>query len=379
MLLDFFTTGESHGPELTSVITGIPAGIYLDNEYIDNELSKRQQGYGRGDRMKIEKDKVQVVSGISKKNITTGAPITFKIKNKDYENWKNKDEKTLSTPRPAHADLFGVMKYDLENIRDVIERSSARETAARVSCGAFFKYILEKHFNVKIISFLSGINGIGRFDNSFDVDENDILQINRSEFSVRDKNIEPKLKKIVDNIKEKNDSIGGILNIVVKGIVPGLGSFVDFHEKLDSDIAQAIMSIQSIKGVIFGNSEYSLGKGSEFHDELFLENEKITFKTNNCGGIIGGMSTGQDINIQVNVKPIPTLMQPLNTFDIKTGKSKKALKERSDVWAVPAAGIVCESMCAFIVLKYYLKKFSGDNINDTLNSFEHYRSRLKYV
>ena len=354
MSLDLITTGESHGKCLNSIITDFPAGIKIDIDIINEELALRQKGFGRGGRMQIEKDTVDINSGIDKSGFSTGAPICLEIKNKDWDNWKDKDEDILTAPRPGHADLYGTIKYNHKNIRTVIERSSARETASRVAAGSIFKQYL-KNFNVTIYSFTTGIECIEKELLKNSIDKKFIKLCRLSDFNTWEKKYEEKFRKTVQSAIDKKDSLGGSLRVVVEGVNPGIGSYVDYKSKLDANIAFAITGIQSVKGITFGNPDYCFSKGSEMHDEIYWDDNTYKHYTNNSGGIVGGMSTGENIYFDVFVKPVPTLMRPLKTVDINTKQELPAIKERSDVWIVPACGIVCESMTAFIIAREYSK------------------------
>ena len=341
----FLTSGESHGKCLTGIIEGIPSGIKIDIEFINEELKRRQGGVGRGARMQIETDKVEIISGV-RFGKTTGAPITLVINNKDFENWQEimsvKDngiadnEKAFTTPRPGHADFAGAIKYDLKSdLRNILERSSARKTAMDVAIGAVAKLIL-KEFQ---ITSYAEILEIGGEKNNFE--------------------------KIVEETKAEGDTLGGKFKIIFKNLPVGLGSHVQWDRKLDGLIAQAVMSIPAIKSVEIGlGEECSKTKGSKVHDEIYFENGKYFRKTNNAGGIEGGISNGEDIIVKAVMKPIPTLKKALNTIDFKDNSATTAHFERSDVCAVEACSIVAEAMIACVLADAFLDKFGKDNIRD---------------
>ncbi len=374
MAIRFLTSGESHGECLNGIIEGIPYGFELDFDFINSELSARQSGYGRGNRMKIEKDKIKITSGI-RHSTTTASPIGFQIKNKDFENWiypmsvekidfENLDnklkseiedkikEKLITKFRPAHADLSGCMKYGFDDIRYVLERSSARETATRVAVGAICQNIL-KYYNVE---FLSEVVSIGKCTNKDDFEQ------------------------YIEEYKKQGDSLGGIIKLTIKNVPVGLGSFVNWDRRLDGKLAQAIMSIPAIKSVEFGlGKEYAKISGYNSHDEIYFENGKYFHKTNNSGGIEGGMSNGENIIITLTMKPIPTMKKALHSVEIKSHKETLAHFERADNCAVEAAGVVARNMAAIVILDEFLEKFSKDCKVDIDSAFEHYQKRLNEI
>jgi chorismate synthase len=387
-MIRYLTAGESHGKQLTAILDGIPSGLELRKEDIDVDLKRRQGGYGRGGRMKIEADKVKIVSGV-RFGKTTGAPITLIIENKDYSNWKKKmsilkkdfDESIFVTkPRPGHADLAGCIKYDEKDIRNILERSSARETAARVAAGAVAKKLL-KEFGIKVASTVMQIGGIKvkKADLSFD----EIKQLSeKSAVRVTDNDAEKKIKKKIDDAKKDGDSLGGVFQVIVKGAPFGLGSHTQYDKKLDARLAFAMMSIQAIKGVEIGAGfKYAKMPGSKAHDEIFYANDKGGYyrKTNNAGGIEGGMSNSEDIVINCVMKPIPTLHKPLRSVDMATKKSFEAAVERSDVCAVPAAAVIGEAAAAFEVADVFLEKFSSDSISEIKRNYSAYENYVKQL
>ncbi len=382
-MLRYITSGESHGKCLTSIVEGIPANVLVDIDEINLEMKKRQSGYGRGGRMKIESDKVEILSGMRGK-VTIGSPIAIQIMNKDYENWTkymntvddiDKETKKVNNVRPGHADLVGALKYDFDDARNVLERSSARETASRVAVGALCKQVL-KQFNIEFASHIVKIGNV-EIDKIYDfnyIKDN----VDSSEVRCVDKNIEKLMIKEIDFAKENKDTLGGIIEIRVKNVPPGLGSYIHYDKKIDAHIAMNIMSIQAIKGVEIGiGFEVASNKGSDVMDEIFYNKEKGIYReTNRLGGIEGGMTTGDEILIRCAMKPIPTLYRPLNSINMNTLENYKATVERSDTCAVPACSIVCENVVAFVILQFFLEKFGKDNIEDIKKSYTSYMNRL---
>lgn len=344
----FLTSGESHGKCLTAIIEGLPSGINIDEKFINEELKRRQQGYGRGGRMKIETDTVEITSGV-RFGKTTGAPVCLVIKNKDFENWKKimstdpsdeTDEKSFTTVRPGHADYAGSIKYNHKDLRNVLERSSARKTAIEVAVGAVAKLIL-KEFNIHGHSY--------------------IIQIGKGL-------VEEDFHREIDNAKNTGDTLGGKFEIVYENIPVGLGSFVQWDRKLDGRIAQAVMSIPAVKVVEIGTNPLGI-KGSQYHDEIYIENGCVKHRTNNAGGIEGGMSNGENIIVKAVMKPIPTLRKPLKSIDIKDMTPAEAHFERSDTCAVEACAVVAESRVAWILADELLTKFGGDNLEEMMHNF----------
>jgi chorismate synthase len=370
-MLRYLTAGESHGPALTAIIEGIPAGIELDIELINSMLKRRQGGYGRGKRMKIESDKVQILSGL-RNGITLGSPITLQIENKDWENWQEimnpysdnmddtkstydivMDKRKVTKPRPGHADLPGTIKYGHKDMRNVLERASARETAIRTAVGAVAKCLLQKK-GIWIIAHVVQIGDV-RIPT---VDYNQLSsEIYSTPLYCQDKNTTQKMIKAIDQAREKGDSLGGIFEIVAGDLPVGLGSYVHWDRKLDGKLAGALMSIQGIKGVEIGlGFKAAALPGSKVHDEIFYNEEKGFYrKTNNAGGIEGGMTNGELLVIRAAMKPIPTLYKPLCSVDYITKEPFKASVERSDTCAVPAASVVGEAVVAFELLKALLE------------------------
>jgi chorismate synthase len=376
----FLTAGESHGQCLTAIVEGMPAGLTIDVDEINKDMARRQQGYGRGGRMLIETDKMELLSGV-RFGETMGDPVTVKIANKDWGNWTGRmsvsgksEGSAVTAARPGHADLTGIKKYDRKDIRDILERSSARETAARVAVGGLAKQLL-KACGIKIVSQVTNIGGI-------QIDEAntayDTWGENLSELNCYDAIAEEKMKEKIRQAKTDGDTLGGIFEIAVLGVMPGLGSHIQWDRRLDARLSGALMSIQAIKGVEIGAGfEYANLPGSLAHDEIFLdESQHVYRKTNHAGGIEGGMSNGEAILVRAVMKPIPTLMKPLRSIDIKSKEAVLACKERSDVCAVSAASVVGEAMTAIVVAQALLEKFGGDSIGDLKAAIAHYQKRI---
>ena len=384
----YLTAGESHGPRLTAIIEGVPAGLPLTAEYINAELKRRQGGYGRGARMKIESDKVEITSGV-RHGLTMGGPITLNVTNLDHQKWleimsvadvdeKKKGLRKITKPRPGHADLVGGMKYRFDDLRNSLERSSARETTMRVAVGAVAKRLLEE-IGVEVASHIVSFGGIG-----IDVPDNlTVAEIKeraaQSEVSIVNPEREEEIKAYIDQIKKDGDTIGGVIETVVGGVPIGLGSYVQWDKKLDAKIAQGVVSINAFKGVEFGvGFEAGRLKGSQVMDEiLWSEEDGFTRRTNNLGGFEGGMTNGQPIVVRGVMKPIPTLYKPLMSVDIETHEPYKATVERSDPTALPAAGVVMESVVATVLATEVLEKFSSDNLEELKDAVARHREFVK--
>lgn len=384
----YLTAGESHGPRLTAIIEGVPAGLPLTAEYINAELKRRQGGYGRGARMKIESDQVEITSGV-RHGLTMGGPITLNVTNLDHQKWleimsaadvdeNKKGLRKITKPRPGHADLVGGMKYRFDDLRNSLERSSARETTMRVAVGAVAKRLLEE-IGVEVASHIVTFGGI-------DVDVPDNLTVAeikeraaQSEVSIVNPEREEEIKAYIDQIKKDGDTIGGVIETVVGGVPVGLGSYVQWDKKLDAKIAQGVVSINAFKGVEFGvGFEAGRLKGSQVMDEiLWSEEDGFTRRTNNLGGFEGGMTNGQPIVVRGVMKPIPTLYKPLMSVDIETHEPYKATVERSDPTALPAAGVVMESVVATILATEVLAKFSSDNLEELKDAVARHREFVK--
>lgn len=382
-MLRYLTSGESHGQSLISILDGVPANIELNIEEINCELKKRQSGYGRGTRMKIEQDKINILGGVRGRK-TLGGPISIEVKNKDYENWINYmnpmeevdfETKKVSNVRPGHADLVGCLKYDFDDARNVLERSSARETASRVAVGAICKQIL-KEFD---ISFTSHVVQIGSVvDNNVYDFEYIKNNVDNSKVRCVNKDLEQRIIEEIDKVKCEGDTLGGVVEIRVQNVTPGLGSYTHFDKKIDGELAMHLMGTQAIKGVEIGiGFDVATSKGSQVMDEIYY-NEQIGIKraTNRLGGIEGGMTTGDEIVIRCAMKPIPTLYKPLNSINVNSLKNYVASIERSDNCAVPACSVVCENVVAFVICKYFLQKIGGDNLSDLKSNYNSYVKRL---
>ncbi|HDE7055762.1 TPA: chorismate synthase [Staphylococcus aureus] len=369
----YLTSGESHGPQLTVIVEGVPANLEIKVEDINKEMFKRQGGYGRGRRMQIEKDTVEIVSGV-RNGYTLGSPITMVVTNDDFTHWRKimgaapiSDEerenmkRTITKPRPGHADLVGGMKYNHRDLRNVLERSSARETAARVAVGALCKVLLEQ-LDIEIYSRVVEIGGIK--DKDFYDSETFKANLDRNDVRVIDDGIAQAMRDKIDEAKNDGDSIGGVVQVVVENMPVGVGSYVHYDRKLDGRIAQGVVSINAFKGVSFGEGFKAAEKpGSEIQDEILYNTELGYYRgSNHLGGLEGGMSNGMPIIINGVMKPIPTLYKPLNSVDINTKEDFKATIERSDSCAVPAASIVCEHVVAFEVAKALLEEFQSNHI-----------------
>lgn len=387
-MLRFLTAGESHGQILMGVIDGIPAGVELTSHDINKDLSRRQVGYGRGGRMRIEKDSVEITCGV-RWGKTLGSPVGLLIRNRDWVNWSDRmsTDPSLSgcippetRPRPGHADLSGIIKYSHSDIRNVLERASARETAMRVALGAVAKKIIEI-FDIKVMSHVIEIGGVKA--RLYGASPNTIRELaEKSDLRCIDKKAEIKMKSRIKEAKKKGDTVGGIFEIVVTNIPPGLGSYSQWDRRINARIAYAVMSIQAIKGVEIGIGFEAARKfGSEAHDAIYYDEEGQRFyrKTNRAGGIEGGMTNGENIIVHAAMKPIATLYQPLDSVDIVTKKPFKASVERSDICAVPAASVVGEAMVALEIANAILEKFGGDSIEETKRNYESYLEYVKKI
>lgn len=384
----YLTAGESHGPRLTAIIEGVPAGLPLTADYINVELKRRQGGYGRGARMKIESDQVEITSGV-RHGLTMGGPITLNVTNLDHQKWleimsvsdvegKKKGLRKITKPRPGHADLVGGIKYRFDDLRNSLERSSARETTMRVAVGAVAKRLLEE-IGVQVASHIVNFGGI-----EVEVPENlTVSQIKeavaQSEVSIVNREREEEIKAYIDSVKKEGETIGGIVETIVGGVPVGLGSFVQWDKKLDAKIAQGVVSINAFKGVEFGlGFEAGRRKGSQVMDEiLWSEQDGYTRRTNHLGGFEGGMTNGEPIIVRGVMKPIPTLYKPLMSVDIETHEPYKATVERSDPTALPAAGVVMEAVVATILAAEVLDKFSSDNLEELKEAVERHRAYTK--
>jgi len=389
MRLNFITAGESHGKGLVAIIEGLPAGLPIDPAFINRELWRRQQGYGRGGRMKIESDEVEIISGV-RHGKTLGTPVSLLIRNRDFDNWQDvmaveprefADEKRarkLTRPRPGHTDLAGGLKYDTHDLRDILERASARETAARVAVGAFAKLLL-KGIGIEVGSHTAMIGGVP--DPAIEATWEQITAIpDDSLLRCTDKEAEQRMIALIDATKEAKDTLGGIFEVVAHNVIAGLGSHTQWNRKIDGRLAQAIMCIPAVKAVEIGAGvEVSRSTGSQVHDEIgYNETERrFTRPSNRAGGIEGGITNGEDVRLRGHLKPISTLRQPLASVDVVTKQDSAAAFERSDIVAVPAAGVIGEAMIAIVLADAAREKFGGDSLGEMKRNFEGYLEQLK--
>ena len=391
-MIRFLTAGESHGKALSVIAEGFPSNLKISVEKINFHLERRQAGYGRGMRMKIESDKADIISGI-RFNKTLGSPITILIKNNDWENWTeimsinslDKAIEKISIPRPGHTDLVGVTKYNFNDIRNSIERSSARETAARVAIGSVARMFLEE-FGISIGSYVESIGGLfpkesfaeSLFRNDKSINAWNISETaDKSVVRVLDKIQEEKIIKKIKLVKKKGDTLGGTFYTIASGVPPGLGSYIQYDTKLDAAIAASFMSINAIKGVSIGKGFESADSfGSESHDEIIFDGKNFSRKTNRAGGIEGGVSTGLPIIVYAAMKPIATLMSPIQSIDLSNLKTVSARRERSDFVAVPACSVIGESMLALVIANAFLKKFGGDSMEEIRDNYSNYIKKI---
>ena len=386
MAFRFLTAGESHGEALTAVIDGVPAGLPLTEEHINEDLARRQRGYGRGGRMKIERDQVHVSSGV-RWGLTLGSPISLTIRNRDWENWQSTmavgpptpgaPAKTVTRPRPGHADLAGAMKYGHHDIRNVLERSSARETTARVAVAGVAKRLLSE-FGISIVSHVTEIGGVrvGPLELPW---EEIRRRAEASEVRCADPIAERAMIEAIDHAKAGGDTLGGVFEVVALGCPVGLGSYVQWDRKLDGLLAQAFCSIHAIKGAEIGlGFEAARRPGSQVHDEILFDADAgFQRASNSAGGLEGGVTNGQPVIVRAVMKPISTLRKPLRSVDVATKEAVEAVVERSDVCAVPAAGVVGEAMMAIVLARAFLEKFGGDSIDETRHNYHAYLESLK--
>jgi len=382
-MLRFLDAGESHGKCLIGIIEGLPAGLSLNEEKINLNLKRRQGGYGRGERMKIEQDQVEILSGLVEGKII-GSPLSLMIKNKDWENWQDKKKLSLTIPRPGHADFAGLIKYGFKDVRKVLERSSARQTAMRVAVGSVASTLLEE-FNINIYSYVLRIGQIkARRIMSFN--QKLKAEINKSPVYCTDGIASVGMCREIDRAREKGDTLGGVFEVVITGVPIGLGSYAQWDRRLDARLASALISIPGVKAVEIGEGiEASKKKGSAVHDEIFAhqESEKNSSryyrKTNRAGGIEGGVTNGEAVVIRAYIKPIPTLINPLHSIDFATKKETKAIYQRSDICVVPAVSVVGESVAAWEIAVAFLEKFSGDSLIEIRESYRNYKERLQEI
>jgi chorismate synthase len=387
-MLRFFTAGESHGQALIAWISGVPAGVTVDLEFVNRELHRRQLGFGRGARQRIEKDNADILAGV-RHGKTIGAPIAVRIENRDWANWQNAlpvedtegaddAKKPLTAPRPGHADLAGALKFNFHDARYILERASARETAARVAAGAFAKLLL-REFRIEILSHTIAVGHV-RLERAATWKEIEAVCENlESPLRCVDGETETKMKAEVDHVLRAGDSVGGVFEIVAHGVPPGLGSHAQWDEKLDGRLAQAVMSIQAVKAVEIGEGVLAAGAfGSEVQDEIAYDGADKRFHraANRAGGIEGGVTNGEDVIVRGHLKPISTLRRPLMTADLVTKGAVKAAYERSDVCVVPAAGVAGEAMVATVLAAAFAEKFGGDSIEETRRNYLGYQKQL---
>jgi chorismate synthase len=383
--LSFTTAGESHGPGLVAIVEGLPAGLELDRDRIDREMARRQLGHGRGGRMKIERDAVEVRSGV-RHGRTLGSPVALLVANRDYANWEERmnpwpveaEVEESHLPRPGHADLVGALKYGHRDVRNVLERASARETAARVAAGALAKEFLAA-LDVSVHSHVLRIASVAAAERD-DLTPADFAAIDESPVRSLDGEAAEAMVAEIDRLRKANESLGGVFEVRAFGLVPGLGSYASWDRRLDGRLAQAIVSIQAVKGASVGEAwEVAELPGSESHDEIFWSAERGYHRqTNRAGGVEGGMSNGEPLVVRGALKPISTLTKPLRSVDTETKEPAQAMRERTDSTVVPAAGVVAEAMVALVLARCYREKFGGDHIDDVLAALEAYRERIDW-
>jgi chorismate synthase len=387
-ILRFTTAGESHGRGLVSTLEGLPAGVAVDAEQINKELARRQGGYGRGGRMKIEQDSVQIISGI-RHGFTIGSPIALLVENKDWVNWTEvmsvtptdlpeQKSRRLRRPRPGHADLAGGLKFNTRDLRNILERASARETAARVACGALAKQLLIS-FGVEIRSHVIQLGGVPRAPLEISWEATDAIPED-SPLRCADDFAQGKMIALIDKSKSDGNTLGGIFEVVARGVVPGLGSHTSWDQKLDGRLAQSLMSIPAVKAVAIGAGvEAAALTGSELHDEITYNHASRRFQrpTNRAGGLEGGITNGEELRVRGFLKPISTLRRPLLSVDIETKQSERAAFERSDVTAVPAGGVIGEAVVALVVAQAMREKFGGDSLVEMRRNFDGYLNQLR--
>jgi chorismate synthase len=383
MALRMTTAGESHGPGLTCILEGLPAGLDLDRDALNRDLQRRQLGHGRGGRMKIERDQIEVTGGV-RHGRTLGGPVSLWVVNRDYANWEERmnpwpveaeiDEVHL--PRPGHADLVGTQKYGLSDVRDILERASARETAARVAGGAVAKSFL-RTLGVEVFSHVIQITSV-KAPLRYDLAPADFENVDESPVRCLDPEASAAMVDEINRLRKANESLGGVFEVRAFGLVPGLGSHVSWEERIDGRLGQAILSIQALKGVAIGDGFEVAGvPGSEAHDEIFWDERRGYYReTNRAGGVEGGMTTGEPLVVRGWMKPLPTLTKPLRSVDISTHEPAEALRERTDSSTVPAAGVVGEAMVAFVLADAYRRKFGGDHIDDVRGALDAYEERI---
>jgi chorismate synthase len=385
MALRLVTAGESHGPGLTCIIEGLPAGLRLRREELDADLARRQLGHGRGGRMKIERDSATVTAGV-RHGVTLGGPIALQVANRDFENWRERMDpwpvdveiEEVHLPRPGHADLVGTQKYKLTDVRDVLERASARETAARVAGGAVARAFL-RALGAEVVSHVTQIGAVHAQPRE-PLALHDFLEVDHSPVRCLDPGTSRAMVDEIDELRKRNESLGGTFEVRAFGLLPGLGSHVSWEQRLDGRLSMAVASIQAIKGVALGDGFELAGKpGSQAHDEIFHSAERGYYReTNHAGGLEGGMTTGEPLIVRAAMKPLPTLTKPLRSVDIATREPAQALRERTDSCTVPAAAVVAEGMVALVLADAYREKFGGDHIDDVQQAVSAYRQRIDW-
>lgn len=384
MSLRLITAGESHGPGLTCIVEGLPAGLAIQPEDLNADMARRQLGHGRGGRMKIERDAAEVTGGI-RHGRTLGGPIALQVANRDYANWEERmspwpvaeEVAEVHLPRPGHADLVGTQKYKQSDVRNILERASARETAARVAGGALCKAFLAA-LGVDVRSHVVQIASVRAPDPGRELTVADFAEVDSSPVRCLDADATKAMVREIDRLRKANESLGGVFEVQAFGLLPGLGSHVSWEERLDGRLALAICSIQAIKGVSIGDGFAVAGlPGSEAHDEIFYSSERGYYReSNRSGGLEGGMTTGCPLVVRGAMKPLPTLTKPLRSVDTQTHEPAQALRERTDSCTVPAAGVVGEAMVAFVLADAYRRKFGGDHIDDVLEAVRAYEERI---
>jgi len=384
VVLRLITAGESHGPGLTCIVEGLPAGLALTPEDLDRDMARRQLGHGRGGRMKIERDRAEVTAGI-RHGRTLGGPVALQVANRDYANWEERmnpwptgaEVAEVHLPRPGHADLVGAQKYKQSDVRNILERASARETAARVAGGALCKAFL-RALGVEVRSHVIQIASVHAPAAGRELELADFDDVDSSPVRCLDAEAGRAMVKEIDELRRANESLGGVFEVQAFGVVPGLGSHVSWEERLDGRLALAICSIQALKGVSIGDAFTVAGlPGSEAHDEIFYSSERGYYReTNHAGGLEGGMTNGAPVLVRGAMKPLPTLTKPLRSVDTETHEAAQALRERTDSCTVPAAGVVGEAMVALVLADAYRAKFGGDHIDDVLEAVRAYRERI---
>jgi chorismate synthase len=380
----FTTAGESHGPGLTAIVEGVPAGLQLDREALDRDMARRQLGHGRGGRMRIETDTVEVRSGL-RHGRTLGSPIALLVANRDYKNWEDRmnpwpvedfEPEEVHLPRPGHADLVGAQKYGFTDIRNVLERASARETAARVAAGSIARGFLTA-LGVEVHSHVTRIASVVAAERE-SLTPADFAGIDDDPVRTLDPEASKEMVAEINRLRKANESLGGTFEVLAFGLVPGLGSHVSWEDRLDGRLAGAVASIQSIKGVAIGEAwDVATRPGSEAHDEIFWSEKDGYFReTNRAGGLEGGMTNGQPLSVRAAIKPISTLTKPLRSVDTETHQPAQALRERTDSTVVPAAAVVAEAMVCLVLARAYREKFGGDHIDDVLGAIDAYKARI---